>query len=105
MRLVNCLPTAAGLVSMREVMRGLRDWVPFCLQAAYVLFVIGPTATAPLTLWDHWIAFVLGADRQITAESALEHIYAAIVEGAGRFTGGRISARFTFGAIGRQAGA
>ena len=66
-------------------MRGLPDWTPFCLPAAYVLFVIGPTATAPLTLWDHWIAFVLGADRQITVESALEQTYTAIIEDPGRF--------------------
>jgi len=85
MRLLTWLPSAAGLVSIREVMRGLRDWTPFCLPAAYVLFVIGPTATAPLTLWDHWIAFALGADRQITAESALEQTCTAIIEDPGRF--------------------
>jgi hypothetical protein len=69
------LDRAGQNCSQRDFLSALHNWGPFCLPAAYVLWTIGPTVTAPLTLWDHWIAYLVGSDGRMTIHATVNNIH------------------------------
>jgi hypothetical protein len=64
----------------RHLFGVLRNWGPVCLPVAYVILTIGPTLTAPLTLWDHWIADLVGSDGRMTLRETVNNIRALALD-------------------------